>query len=57
MTMFLANLTMLDDIYDSYGTPKECEIFTKCIERYVFISLLKNIYSYLLLVVTIESSI
>jgi hypothetical protein len=48
---------MLDDIYDSYGTPKECEIFTKCIERYVFISLLKNIYSYLLLVVTIESSI
>lgn len=34
MTMFLANLTMLDDIYDSYGTPKECEIFTKCIESW-----------------------
>ncbi|KAL6619823.1 hypothetical protein ACP70R_034962 [Stipagrostis hirtigluma subsp. patula] len=33
MTMIIAIVTLLDDIYDSYGTSEECELFTKCIER------------------------
>ncbi|RLN28275.1 beta-sesquiphellandrene synthase-like isoform X2 [Panicum miliaceum] len=27
------SMTILDDIYDSYATPEECEILTKCIEK------------------------
>ncbi|WVZ95795.1 hypothetical protein U9M48_041515, partial [Paspalum notatum var. saurae] len=34
LTMTIAIIGLLDDIYDSYGTPKECEIFTKCIESW-----------------------
>ncbi|WVZ95928.1 hypothetical protein U9M48_041630 [Paspalum notatum var. saurae] len=34
LAMLTAIIGLLDDIYDSYGTPKECEIFTKCIESW-----------------------
>ncbi|KAJ1261197.1 hypothetical protein BS78_09G009500 [Paspalum vaginatum] len=34
MTMVIAILTMMDDIYDSYGSQEECEFFTKCIESW-----------------------
>ncbi|WVZ95781.1 hypothetical protein U9M48_041504 [Paspalum notatum var. saurae] len=34
MTMVIAFVTMMDDIYDSYGSEEECEIFTKCIESW-----------------------
>nr|CAB3459919.1 unnamed protein product [Digitaria exilis] len=27
-------VTLLDDIYDSYATPEECELLTKCIESW-----------------------
>ncbi|GJM84974.1 hypothetical protein PR202_ga00696 [Eleusine coracana subsp. coracana] len=30
----IAIATIFDDIYDSYGTSQECELFTKCIERW-----------------------
>jgi hypothetical protein len=40
--MIAAIETLLDDTYDSYATPEECEIFTKCIERFIF--LLENIF-------------
>jgi hypothetical protein len=35
--MIIAIVTLLDDIYDSYATPEECEILTKCIERFVLL--------------------
>ena len=35
--MVIAIVTLLDDIYDSYATPEECEILTKCIERFVLL--------------------
>jgi hypothetical protein len=35
--MILSIVTLLDDTYDSYATPEECEIFTKCIERFVLL--------------------
>jgi hypothetical protein len=28
---------ILDDIYDSFGTPEECELFTQWIERFVLL--------------------
>lgn len=34
LTMVIAIVTLLDDIYDSYATPEECEILTKCIESW-----------------------
>ncbi|KAG0516509.1 hypothetical protein BDA96_09G009200 [Sorghum bicolor] len=34
MTMMTAIATLLDDIYDSYATPDECELFTKCIQSW-----------------------
>ncbi|WVZ95807.1 LOW QUALITY PROTEIN: hypothetical protein U9M48_041523 [Paspalum notatum var. saurae] len=34
LTMIIAIVTLLDDIYDSYATPEECEILTKCIESW-----------------------
>ena len=34
LTMIIAIVTLLDDIYDSYGSPKECDILTNCIERW-----------------------
>ncbi|TVU30124.1 hypothetical protein EJB05_21731 [Eragrostis curvula] len=34
LTMVIAIVTLFDDIYDSYGTAEECEIFTKCIESW-----------------------
>ena len=37
LTMIIAIVTLLDDIYDSYATPKECEMLTKCIERFVLL--------------------
>nr|CAB3463622.1 unnamed protein product [Digitaria exilis] len=32
--MIIAIATIFDDIYDSYATPEECELFTKCIESW-----------------------
>ncbi|KAG2624063.1 hypothetical protein PVAP13_3KG098200 [Panicum virgatum] len=34
LTMIIAIVTLLDDIYDSYATPEECKILTKCIESW-----------------------
>nr|USM07608.1 alpha-terpineol synthase [Cymbopogon martinii] len=34
LTMNIAIVTILDDTYDSYATPEECELFTKCIESW-----------------------
>ncbi|CAL4903312.1 unnamed protein product [Urochloa decumbens] len=34
LTMIIAIVTLLDDIYDSYATPEECELLTKCIESW-----------------------
>ena len=36
LTKVLAIVSILDDIYHVYGSPEECEQFTKCIERSVF---------------------
>jgi hypothetical protein len=41
LTMIFAIVTILDHIYDSYATPKECILFTKCIERFVLLSYLQ----------------
>lgn len=40
LTMIIAIVTLLDDIYDSYGSPEECDILTNCIERFVPLFLL-----------------
>ncbi|KAK3157577.1 hypothetical protein QOZ80_2AG0124600 [Eleusine coracana subsp. coracana] len=32
LTIVIATGVILDDLYDSYGTSQECELFTKCIE-------------------------
>jgi hypothetical protein len=42
--MIIAIVTLLDDIYDSYATPEECELLTKCIQRFVLLPFLKNIF-------------
>ncbi|XP_062201538.1 alpha-terpineol synthase, chloroplastic-like isoform X2 [Phragmites australis] len=34
LTMVIAIITILDDMYDSYGTLEECELLTKCLERW-----------------------
>ncbi|CAL4896107.1 unnamed protein product [Urochloa decumbens] len=34
LTMIIAIVTLLDDIYDSFATPEECELLTKCIESW-----------------------
>jgi hypothetical protein len=34
LTMVIAIVTLLDDIFDSFATPQECEILTNCIERF-----------------------
>uniref|UniRef100_A0A0E0JZI8 Uncharacterized protein n=1 Tax=Oryza punctata TaxID=4537 RepID=A0A0E0JZI8_ORYPU len=34
LTKVLAIVSILDDIYDVYGSPDECEQFTKCIESW-----------------------
>ncbi|KAF8731742.1 hypothetical protein HU200_015674 [Digitaria exilis] len=34
LTMMIAIVTLLDDIYDSYATPEECELITRCIESW-----------------------
>ncbi|XP_062200557.1 alpha-terpineol synthase, chloroplastic-like [Phragmites australis] len=34
LTMVIAIITILDDMYDSYGTSEECELLTKCLERW-----------------------
>ena len=44
LTMIFAIVTILDDIYDSYATPKECILFTKCFERFVLLSYLQISY-------------
>jgi hypothetical protein len=36
LTKVIAIVSLLDDTYDVYGTPQECELFTECIERFVF---------------------
>ncbi|CAL4924943.1 unnamed protein product [Urochloa decumbens] len=33
-TMVMATVVILDDFYDAYATSEECELFTKCIERW-----------------------
>ncbi|OEL13124.1 Beta-sesquiphellandrene synthase [Dichanthelium oligosanthes] len=38
LSKVLAIVSILDDTYDVYGTLQECELFTKCIERFVFSS-------------------
>lgn len=35
LTMVFSTILILDDIYDVYGTSQQCELFTKCIERFV----------------------
>jgi hypothetical protein len=37
LSKVLAIVSLLDDTYDVYGTSQECELFTKCIERFVFL--------------------
>lgn len=37
LTMVMATIVILDDIYDAYGTSEECELFTKCIEWFVYV--------------------
>jgi len=39
--MNIAIATIVDDIFDSYATPEECELFTKCMERLVLLAYLK----------------
>lgn len=34
MTKLIAMLTIIDDIYDSFGTPEELELFTEAIDRF-----------------------
>ncbi|CAD6342706.1 unnamed protein product [Miscanthus lutarioriparius] len=34
LTMIMAIAVLLDDIYDSYATPEECELFTRCIQSW-----------------------
>ncbi|CAL4910724.1 unnamed protein product [Urochloa decumbens] len=34
LTMIIAIVTLLDDIYDSYGSVEECDILTNCIESW-----------------------
>ncbi|KAF8667122.1 hypothetical protein HU200_053308 [Digitaria exilis] len=34
LTMIIAIITLLDDIYDSYASPEECDILTNCIARW-----------------------
>ncbi|CAD6334943.1 unnamed protein product [Miscanthus lutarioriparius] len=34
LTMNIAIATIVDDIFDSYATPEECELFTKCMESW-----------------------
>ncbi|KAL6640259.1 hypothetical protein ACP70R_022108 [Stipagrostis hirtigluma subsp. patula] len=34
LTMMIAIATIFDDMFDSYGTSEECELLTKCIERW-----------------------
>uniref|UniRef100_A0A0E0NEF9 Uncharacterized protein n=1 Tax=Oryza rufipogon TaxID=4529 RepID=A0A0E0NEF9_ORYRU len=34
LTMVIAIVTLLDDIYDIYGSTEECEVFTRCMERW-----------------------
>ncbi|KAL6619819.1 hypothetical protein ACP70R_034958 [Stipagrostis hirtigluma subsp. patula] len=34
LAMMFAIATLLDDIYDSYGTPEQCELFTNCIQSW-----------------------
>lgn len=36
LTMVMATAVILDDFYDSYASSEECELFTKCIEWFVF---------------------
>lgn len=37
MTKVLAIVSILDDTYDVYGTLQECELFTSCVERCVYL--------------------
>ena len=37
LTKVLAIVSILDDTYDVYGTLQECELFTSCVERYVYL--------------------
>ncbi|TVU30135.1 hypothetical protein EJB05_21742, partial [Eragrostis curvula] len=37
LTMVIAIVGVFYDIYDSYGTAEDCELFTKCIERHLTI--------------------
>nr|ABF67910.1 sesquiterpene cyclase [Zea mays] len=34
LTKVIAIVSLLDDTYDVYGTPQECELFTECIESW-----------------------
>uniref|UniRef100_J3LCK2 Terpene synthase n=2 Tax=Oryza brachyantha TaxID=4533 RepID=J3LCK2_ORYBR len=34
LTMVIAIVTLLDDIYDIYGSSEDCELFTRCMERW-----------------------
>lgn len=44
LTMVIAIATIFDDIFDSYGTREECELFTKCIERFALLFLTRKIF-------------
>ena len=46
LSKVLAIVSLLDDTYDVYGTSQECELFTKCIERYVFLMTETNLFIY-----------
>lgn len=46
LTMVIAIVTHLDDIYDIYGSTEECEVFTRCMERFVS-SIYIYLYSYM----------
>ena len=37
MTKVIAMTSVIDDIYDVYGTPEELELFTEAVERFDFI--------------------
>uniref|UniRef100_A0A0D3F4V1 Uncharacterized protein n=1 Tax=Oryza barthii TaxID=65489 RepID=A0A0D3F4V1_9ORYZ len=37
LTKVISIATIFDDTFDSYGTIEECELFTKCLERFYFI--------------------
>lgn len=43
LTKVIAMTSVMDDIYDVYGTPEELELFTAAIERFDFAPILRTI--------------